>query len=187
MRYQVMRIKTKLLSGVKWFLRESGAGGWFALLIALILVTLMSRGLINTPEHTVTPLSDFLIKTGVVQTTRCGETPTYKTILYLRIDGDEDRVYEVRTRRYECEELLSLVEKGAKVTFWVHPSMSDWVGQLMVEQETVLPRSDVYEDAWRGHWNFLYVGSIISAALLYYAFKGQFKRSRRGRRGKLFI
>lgn len=174
-------MKIRVKSSISTFFRECSPVGWVALSIALVLVGLIFRGLfVNTPEHTVTPLSKFSVREGIVDEVSCGETPAYQTILYFQVvQGVE--TFEVRTNRYECGEFLKLVEPQSEVRFWVHPTVDGWVGQLVVNDETVIPHSDAYEEAWDAHTNFTLVGGVIALWLLYYALLGQFRTNPTGR------
>lgn len=159
------------------FLTRSTAAGWVALLSAVLLMALIGRGFINTPEQTVTPLSEYSARAGTLEEISCGQTSTGKTVLLFQIDERDSALYELRVGRDECAELLKLIQEDSEIKFWVHPSIPGWVGQLAVDQEVVVPHSRAYEEAWRSRWVSLWVGLVISFLLIYYAFRGQFKES----------
>lgn len=168
-----MKTGTKAESVVNLFISRSTFGGWVSLGIAILLSVLIIRGLINTPEHTVAPIGEYTEKAGVVKSRSCGETPTHKTVLYFEVAGD-DIVYEARTR-LECDYLLTSIQEGSELTYWVHPEARDWVGQLTVSETIVISHSDYREDAWSGWRNAVVVLSVVVALLFYYALIGQFR------------
>ena len=170
------------MNKIKLFSKRSSVGGWFAFVFALLLIGLIVRGsFFNTPDHTVTPLSQYSIREGVVEEVDCGETTTYQTIMYFKVMSNE-RTFEVRSSRYECSELLLHITDKSVIKFWLHPSIDDWVGQLVVDGRMIVPHSDSYTQAWRRRINFAWVAGSISILLLYYAFIGQFKKKRVGLR-----
>jgi hypothetical protein len=163
---------------MKAFISQSTFGGWVSLGLAILLSALIIRGLINTPEHTVTPLGQYTQQAGVVKSRNCGETPTHKTVLYFEVAGD-DIVYEARTRRLECDYLLTSIQEGSHLRYWVHPDARNWVGQITVSESIVISHSDYREDAWSGWRNAVVILSIVAALLFYYALIGQFRRNGR--------
>lgn len=164
---------------VKRFLARSSARGWVAIFAAVLLMALIGRGFINTPEYTVTPLSEYSVRAGILEEIGCGQTSTGKTVLRFQIDGEDSSLYELRVGRHECANLLELIQQDSEIEFWVHPSIPNWVGQLAVDQEVVVPHSRAYEEAWRSRWVSLWVGLVISSLLVYYALKGQFRKGKR--------
>jgi len=160
------------------FLRSSRLIGYAAILLAFFFISLIIRGFFfNTLDQTVTPLNKYSVRQGIIEEAICGETSIYETIVYLKI-YHYPQVFEVITQEHECSELMPLIRKGLPVTFWLHPSVDNLVGQLLVNGETLVDHSGWYERAWRQRRNFALVAGVASIWLLYFAFIGQFKKKR---------
>jgi len=173
------QMKIRIKNKVRSFRKQSGVGGWVALLIVGVLMGMTFRVfVVATPMHTVTPLEDYSVWKGTVEEVSCGETSIYETIVYLKT-YDNPRIFEVITQKHECNELVPQIKRGSPATLWLHPSVDALVGQLEVNGETLVPYSHWYERAWRQRVNFALVAGAISLWLLYYAFIGQFKRNQR--------
>lgn len=161
---------------INHFIRESSASGWIAFLSAILLLSLAGRGFVNTPEYTVTPLEDYSKKTGLLQKSACVRTSTGKRLLYFEVQGMQDNGYQASVPGTKCAELAAYLKNGDDIEYWVHPGISNWVGQIKVNQKMLVPHSYAYEEAWRARWNTLWVCLFLSSLLIYYSIKGQFEK-----------